>query len=548
MIEKTSSTIHLNRLKQLDRFFGTESTIVDSQTLAQVMSCSTRNVAKTMKNLRELGWIEWVPGRGRGIKTQLQVKRSFHEVLCDVIKEYVARGELNEASRYADIFQYQTVFKQHLPDWIAELSGSKERSDELISLVPYTLPPCHPMYMKDRNAGMYVSVLFDTLITFDQSSKTFTPHLAHQFYKEGLTYYFRIRPDVYFHNGELLTPEHVKASLEAHKSEGVLAHELYNCINNIRVNKQWVEITLDYDDPIFLHAVADVHSAIFMHNASEPDYPFGTGPYYWGNRTANHWSLQKNNQYFSQHGILRKADFWHVLRTNKTSVGHLFEVKDVDKKVDTLPGLQTSQLGTKSLCLSHRLDSSSRSAITRVCQQVLLSHYQDSHFLCHTLFQPAENTEYSTPTNTELKADLPSSIKVLKQDQHIFQHLWFRFNQLGIKVDFVDDCAKAELWINEFLVGQDEVLDRYYWMLLSASAIKLLTPFKRQQWLAEVQKSDNVENTLIQLERRYLSQNRIVPLWKKSIAFKSHQSLRGTDINSLGFMNLSTIWFDKRES
>ncbi|PMO58419.1 hypothetical protein BCT07_11805 [Vibrio breoganii] len=61
---------------------------LDTQTLARVMSCSTRNVAKTMKNLADLGWIKWQPGRGRGIKTQLHIVHSFHYVLSSAIKSY----------------------------------------------------------------------------------------------------------------------------------------------------------------------------------------------------------------------------------------------------------------------------------------------------------------------------------------------------------------------------------------------------------------------------------------------------------------------------
>ncbi|MEZ9900562.1 SgrR family transcriptional regulator [Vibrio breoganii] len=61
---------------------------LDSQTLARVMSCSTRNGVKTMKNLADLGWIKWQPGRGRGIKTQLHIVHSFHYVLSSAIKSY----------------------------------------------------------------------------------------------------------------------------------------------------------------------------------------------------------------------------------------------------------------------------------------------------------------------------------------------------------------------------------------------------------------------------------------------------------------------------
>ncbi|MEZ9925139.1 hypothetical protein [Vibrio breoganii] len=104
------------------------------------------------------------------------------------------------------------------------------------------------------------------------------------------------------------------------------------------------------------------------------------------------------------------------------------------------------------------------------------------------------------------------------------------------------------MWVNNFLVGDDPFLDHYYWLLLCESATNLLTPFKQQQWLTEARHADDLKETLSQIEHRYLTQHRVIPLWKKSIAFQSHQTLRGTNINSLGFMNIAKIWFDKRES
>ncbi|MEZ9936646.1 hypothetical protein [Vibrio breoganii] len=118
-----------------------------------------------------------------------------------------------------------------------------------------------------------------------------------------------------------------------------------------------------------------------------------------------------------------------------------------------------------------------------------------------------------------------------------------------VKVEHLcNEIHSANMWVNNFLVGDDPFLDHYYWLLLSESATNLLTPFKQQQWLTEARHADDLKETLSQIEHRYLTQHRVIPLWKKSIAFQSHQTLRGTNINSLGFMNIAKIWFDKRES
>lgn len=545
-MEKPSSTIHLQRLKQLDAYFGTEASRVDSQTLADVMSCSTRNVAKIMKTLNELGWIRWVPGKGRGNKTQLQILSSFHDRICTVLKSYVADGELNEASRYADIFKYGNVFKQHLPEWLADISEDKECSDELVSLVPYNLPSCHPMNMTDRHAGIYVTAMFDTLIKLNTNTGAFEPHLAHQFYQEGLTYYFRIRPDIYFHNGELLTPEHVKQNLVAHMDERSVAHQLYASIKDVQVNRQWVEVTLSYNDPIFLHAIADVHASIFLDNPTEEEYPYGTGAYHWEHRSKDHWSLVKNAQYFAVHGVLKRADFWHVTTSNKTSVGHLFEFEHIDE-IANKADRSYSTMGTKALCFSHRLDFDSRVALSAFTKQILNKHYSSDRELTSTIL-PDRSVPKPNSTEELNAADIPAKLRVYSENQETIQMLWIELQNIGTSIEYVESVSEADLWVNNFLFGADVLLDHYYWLMLSESASNMITPFKQRQWITEFQQVQHAKGSFLQdIENRYLEEKRLVPLWVKSVAFKSHDSLRGTDVDSLGMMNLCNIWFDKRE-
>ncbi|WP_261817325.1 SgrR family transcriptional regulator [Vibrio gallicus] len=546
-MDKQSSTIHLQRLKQLDAYFGTEATVVDSQTLAEIMSCSTRNVAKIMKNLNELGWITWIPGKGRGNKTQLKIEGSFHERLCSVLKGYVANGELSEASRYADIFKYGNVFKQHLPEWLTDVSDDNVYSDELISLIPYCLPRCHPKDMTDRNAGVFVNAMFDTLIKYDAKNNEFTPHLAHQFYQEGLTYYFRIRPDVYFHNGELVTPQHIKQNLTAHQNNNSVAHQLYANIASIHINCQWVEVTLEKNDPMFLHTLADIHAAIYLDNPAEPDYPYGTGAYYWEYRNQDHWSLLKNLQYFGTHGVLKRADFWHVISSKKTSVGHLFEFEDVEDTKDSRDR-HYATMGTKTLCISHRLDLNARSAIQEFVQHVLHKFYAEQKKLTHTVL-PSRTSQIAATTEPPRPHELPSQFRVLELKQDPLQLLWYELRNTGVQIEFVASIRDADIWIDNFLFGSDVVLDHYYWLLLSQAAEHMLTPFRQRQWLTEFQQATCSKSEFLnRIEDQYLKERRLVPLWIKSIAYKSHQTLRGTKVDSLGMMTLTDIWFDKRNS
>ncbi|GAM75749.1 hypothetical protein JCM19241_3661 [Vibrio ishigakensis] len=344
----------------------------------------------------------------------------------------------------------------------------------------------------------------------------------------------------------MVTPEHVKQNLIAHMDEHSVAHQLYSSIKSVEVNHQWVEVTLTHDDPVFLHAIADVHASIFLDNDAEPDYPYGTGAYHWEYRSKDHWSLVKNAQYFAVHGVLKRADFWHVTTSNKTSVGHLFEfehIDDIANKADR----SYSTMGTKALCFSHRLDFNTRLALSTFTKQVLNKHYTNDRELTSTILPNRKIRELESNDALNM-GDIPTKLKVHVQNQEPIQLLWIELVNAGISIEYVETVAEADIWVNNFLFGADVLLDHYYWLMLSESASNMITPFKQRQWITEFQQTRASKSAFLNdIEDRYLEEKRLVPLWVKSVAFKSHDSLRGTDVDSLGMMNLCNIWFDKRE-
>ena len=74
-----------------------------------------------------------------------------------------------------------------------------------------------PAYGYDTASGEQVQMIYETLIFFDGESTTeFVPVLATEWTvsADGLTYRFKIRKGVKFHNGNDLTPEDVEYSFE----------------------------------------------------------------------------------------------------------------------------------------------------------------------------------------------------------------------------------------------------------------------------------------------------------------------------------------------
>lgn len=75
----------------------------------------------------------------------------------------------------------------------------------------------HPIMAGDQYSSFVHAYVFDTLCGNDDNSYEFIPRIAEKWdiSKDGLTFTFNLRKDAYFHNGENVTADDVKFSLDA---------------------------------------------------------------------------------------------------------------------------------------------------------------------------------------------------------------------------------------------------------------------------------------------------------------------------------------------
>ncbi|WP_241149068.1 SgrR family transcriptional regulator [Photobacterium sanguinicancri] len=174
--------VHLQRLKQLcEHYEPHQTTKTDIPTLSEQLSCSDRNVAKLVKTLANIGWLSWQPGRGRGNKSEITILTGFEATLMQILELYCHKGQLSEASRYADVFGFSETFRKRLPHWLSAAQENLKAKNTLITLVPYTIPSFHPLWAYRAASRLYVDAMFDTLFTYDVTTKRIRPHLAHYY-------------------------------------------------------------------------------------------------------------------------------------------------------------------------------------------------------------------------------------------------------------------------------------------------------------------------------------------------------------------------------
>ncbi len=111
-----------------------------------------------------------------------------------------------------------------------------------------------PQLVSTRDEAVIVRSLFDTLLRYDESGSV-TLSAAESFEKQGLTYTFKINPDVYWKEGDKLTAYDFefgfKRALDPETSAPAVA-SLSSVDSFKAINSETFSITLKYDDADFL--------------------------------------------------------------------------------------------------------------------------------------------------------------------------------------------------------------------------------------------------------------------------------------------------------
>lgn len=562
-----SNIIHLQRLKQLDEAFGSEQTIfVDTGTLAETLSCSQRNIAKLMKTLASLGWIEWSSGRGRGNKSQLKLNRSFSETLLQVIEKQCLIGNINEAYRYAKQFNHTALFKTKLPNWLDEFQHQCNQENKLIALVPYQLPICHPMWAVSASSIFFIEAMFDTLVRFDKETGEIKPHLAHHYQWKDRKLSFRIRPNVFFHNGERITAKHVSACFEERLATPHPYSAWFRHIKQIESKDDWVIFTMSQNDPLFLNVLANFRSAVFLNNNKKLiNQPIGTGQYQMEISHQDHWTLKRNDNYFGYGGIIERAEFWSASNDADINNVHLNQ-SSIEKKMNVDDVEFREQQGCEIVQFYHHsnmLSINERAWLVNQIRQYSEQKDGENTPQANSIITHHQDRGFYLFINELTKPRRPVSVLFNSRTKNIHMYqLCDHLEQQGITIhrQYADDKNSStvttnvaiDIHCNSYLFGDDLTLDYYDWLLTSPIFTRSLSAKEQQSmihFIDELMQKSNSSHTFIsQLYRAedWLIQNCLyVPLWRTKVSFKIANNLYGTTTDNMGVLSLSSLWLER---
>jgi len=159
--------------------------------------------------------------------------------------------------------------------------------------------------------------MYEQLVRYDALEKKVVPLLAESYTvsEDGLTWTFKIREGVKFQNGDAMTAEDVKYSIDRTLALGAGASYIWSAVEQINVlDAQTVEFKLAYNTPLDLVAATGYAAFIYSKSCVNEDNTWieeksgcGTGPYKlksskWGDEVIlekfdDYWGGWKDNTF-----------------------------------------------------------------------------------------------------------------------------------------------------------------------------------------------------------------------------------------------------------
>jgi SgrR family transcriptional regulator len=304
-------------------FIETEITMDE---LASIFICSRRNVNLIVKQMQELQWIEWQPGRGRGNRSTITFLIEFSSLIIQTAKSLVLRDDIKSALELIQQNSLEANQTSSFFQWLNEQFGyhidtKKDKMRDILR-IPYMQPiyTLDPILVNRRTETHLNGQIFDTLVRYEDTTKTIIPHLAHYWESDetGQTWTFFLRKGVLFHDGSELTAHDVAYSLSRLQNLECPYSWLVEDIKSTVVLNDWsIRIELHRRNRLFLYTLSyEKLSIVHRRHVEGTDkfhkFPIGTGAFKVVQNDESKLILGAHPYYFKGRPHLDSIEFWII--------------------------------------------------------------------------------------------------------------------------------------------------------------------------------------------------------------------------------------------
>ncbi|WP_264876309.1 SgrR family transcriptional regulator [Vibrio agarivorans] len=549
------------QFETLFEHFDGQDTQVRIEDITEILFCTRRNARIVLNRMDEEGWIEWQPAPGRGKLSQLNFKRSRSDVSQNMALRYLEEGKFEHAlgAMNNDSAKLAQVIEGYL--------GVQHREGEQVIRLPYYRPlsmlnPRMPMRRSEQHIAHQI---FSGLTKLDDKDQL-SPDLSHTWEMiDERVWRFYLRPNVRFHNGTVLSAQHVIDSLENLKQR-----PLFDTIERIESPSPLVvDIVLNFADRRLPLLLAETCAKILPTKSEREEQfdlvPVGTGPYKVVRNDDQKLVLHAFDGYFGYRALVDVVEVWVIDEAHSSliypSVSNPMQPQtgQMEQGVELDPGCIYLLLNQRSglakdpqwanyfsnkfnaLSLFRELPSD---IVTKL--GILPAHGLKPGWLHHTncddsITQP--NYQTVTIAYHNRHPTYPDLVKALES----------RLKQDGLRVEFIaydiepDNIESIDIWIKPMGIAnhRDDALAG--WLLDSGDIQRLSSDERFSEWKALVSTWRLDSKSAFpahQLGKALIEQNQIVPLFHCWLGVNQEQcgSLQNAQCNALGWFDFSNVW------
>ncbi|MEX0336920.1 ABC transporter substrate-binding protein [Vibrio tubiashii] len=549
------SDANLRRLQQLLLKYEPETVYhlaIDELEIA--LSTSRRNTSNILKNLADLGWICWLPSKGRGNLSQFRVKVSLCGALEQMFVVELEQGRFSTITRMMELYG-ETAVKA--------LTSATEKQNRLNEECGNLLITQYPWVDKLQPAITYrlpelhiLQSIFNTLLVQDEKGRV-QAGLAHCWQVDGRFINLWLRPEITCHNGERLTVSSVVKCLKQLKDiEGPVKY-LFAQVAEIReISGSQLEIELYHTNPYFLYILCLAHASIYSEEkvtfSSGLTVNIGTGPFYVKEWDTERIVLKRHCKYYGHSALLDQITLTEASDLNDYNLS--FNRKDGAVEESVINALSY-------LAINYRSDA----AISESNIRILLEYIRQKRALfdADLVIEDLSFTA-SDKTNTLVEAPRLEGHLILTKPKLTIPLLkrtvaWLKsaIEETGIVVevqtleDISDPGAmrdKADILFIEEIIEQPQEFGLYDWLLASSGLRFIYNDAEMKAHCENVRLAVSDKEPFValkQIERSLYKRKQLLPLFHVKEKVTCSVEVQGVEINKTGYSNFYNLWINK---